>query len=175
MKGLLSEKHYNRCWWIHETFSDVLERLFIKCFLLKEVETIHSMQKLEDSTDIRNCAENDQCQADVMQRYHELKVKGLNGEFGRTAQFWLMYMQMVGQLQQLHFAVNTNDFLLKIQSWEDLLPCFATNKVHYARYGTFYIQQLKHLEESQSGEMKEISSVRRNTFGIGQAVDCRRT
>ena len=43
------------------------------------------------------------------------------------------------------------------------------------RYGTYYVNQLKNLEETHPGAKQEIEkssvSVRRNDFGIGQAVD----
>ena len=52
---------------------------------------------------------------------------------------------------------------------------FATNKIHYARYGTFYVKFLEYLEDTHPGAKEEIEekglSVRRNTLGIGQAVD----
>ena len=87
MKGLLSGKHCNLCWWIHETFSDALERLFTSHFLSEDEETISSMQALNDPSDIKNCIANDQRIADVIQRYQELMLKGLNGDFGNTTQF----------------------------------------------------------------------------------------
>ena len=30
---LLSGKHYNRCWYVHEIINDALERLFIRQYL----------------------------------------------------------------------------------------------------------------------------------------------
>ena len=52
---------------------------------------------------------------------------------------------------------------------------FATNKIHFARYGTFYVKFLEYLEDTHPGAKEEIEekglSVRRNTLGIGQAVD----
>ena len=72
------------------------------------------------------------------------------------------------------FAINTNNLPLWIDAWQYFLPlCFATKKIHYTRYGTFYIQQLKNLDSTHPGAFKEISemvSVRRKT-GIGQAID----
>ena len=71
-------------------------------------------------------------------------------------------------------AIKTNDLSLKIKCWNDLLPlCFTTKRVHYARYGTYYIQQLKNMNASHTGALEEfenISSVRRNNTGIGQAI-----
>ena len=75
-------------------------------------------------------------------------------------------------------AIKTNDLSLKIKCWNDLLPlCFTTSRVHYAQYGTCYIQQLKHMEASHPGALEEfeiISSVRRNNMAIGQAIDLAR-
>ena len=52
---------------------------------------------------------------------------------------------------------------------------FATNKVHYARYGTFYVKFLEYLKDTHPGAKKEIEekglSVRCNTLAIGQAAD----
>ena len=57
-----------------------------------------------------------------------------------------------------------------------MLPfCFVFNKVHYARYGSYYINQLKYLQNTHPGAKEEIQeyglSVRRNSYGIGQAAD----
>ena len=82
---------------------------------------------------------------------------------------------MIDRQQQFQFAINTNDFALKLHSWDQSLPlCFATNKVHYARYGNYYLHQLQNLESTHPGataEIEPLTSVRRNTIGIGQAMD----
>ena len=61
---------------------------------------------------------------------------------------------------------------LKLQSWRNFLPlCFTTNKVHYARHGTYHIQHLKQLENSHPGALGEIESFvseRKNNYGITQ-------
>ena len=102
--------------------------------------------------------------------------KCLNGEFGKTPQFWVMYMIMVDRKQKLHYAINTNNYNLRLLIWKESLPMwFATNKIHYARYWTFYVKFLKYLEDTHPGAKEEIEekglSVKRNTLGIGQAVD----
>ena len=115
------------------------------------------MGLLNNVTEMIECSSNDQEVADIMQKYQEIKLNGLNGELGETAQFWLTSTELISQLHLLHFAINTNNLTLKIKTWEKLLPfCFVTNKIHYARYATFYIQQLKSLEESHPGAIQEI-------------------
>ena len=83
---------------------------------------------------------------------------------------------MVDHLHMLHYAVNTNNYDLRIIIWKELLPLFfATNRIHYARYGTYYIQSLEHIESTHLGARKEIEdvglSIRRNKHGIGQSID----
>ncbi len=83
---------------------------------------------------------------------------------------------MVDWQQMLHYAINTNDYNLRLLMWRESLPlCFAMNRVHYSWYGTFYVQSLEYLESTHPGPKEEIEKnglfVRRNTFGIGQAVD----
>ena len=107
--------------------------------------------------------------------YVQQAKKCLNGEFGKTPQFWVMYMIMVDRQQKLHYAINTNNYNLRLLIWNESLPMwFATNKIHYARYGTFYVKFLEYLEDTHPGAKEEIKekglSVRRNTLGIGQAL-----
>ena len=52
IKMLLSGKHYNRCWWVHETFSEALERLFIKKYLPEYDDAITNMQVLDSAASI---------------------------------------------------------------------------------------------------------------------------
>ena len=90
--------------------------------------------------------------------------------------FGVMYMIMVDRRQKLHYAINTNNYNLCLLIWKESLPMwFATNKIHYARYGTFYVKFLKYLKDTHPGAKEEIEekglSVRRNTLGLSQAVD----
>ena len=52
---------------------------------------------------------------------------------------------------------------------------FVFKNVHCARYGTYYVNQMKRLEETHPGARNEIEeyglSVCRIDFGIGQTAD----
>ena len=98
---------------------------------------IISLLKLRSHEEGNNYIEGSTNQAvgEVTEIYKELKSTGLNGDFGKTPQYWLSYSSMINQIQMLHMAIKTNDLSLKIKCWNDLLPlCFTTNRVHYARY-----------------------------------------
>ena len=73
---------------------------------------------------------------------------------------------------KLHFSFKINDYALRLKIWEESLPlCFATNRLRYARYGTYYLNQLKNLHITYPGAKEEIEkiviSVRRNDNVIG--------
>ena len=162
---LLSGKHYNRCWNVDEIINDALERHFIRQYLQEYKQLINNLQCLKgiDGTK-ENILNND-----------AITLLIEKGKLRKTAQDWLIYMEMLSKLHQFQFAINNNNLLMQITAWEVfLLLCFATNKVHYAQWGTFYIQQLKNLDLTYPGAFEKICemvSVRRNKTGIGQAVD----
>ena len=147
--------------------------MFTKKFLPEHSDTIQKPGLVEYPVDIEQLL-NDTDVISCISKYEEVKRKGLNGEFGSTTQFWLKYVEMVKILQKFHFALNTNNLSLNLQSWEKKFPlCFTSNKVH-ARYGKYHKQQLKQLENYHPGAFGEIEafvSVRRNNYGIEKAVD----
>ena len=66
-----------------------------------------------------------------------------------------------------------NDYDLRMISWNASLPlCFATNRVHFSRYGTYYLQFLEHIDNTHpgaNGEIKGVAlSIWHNKLGIEQ-------
>eukprot|EP00112_Aurelia_sp_Birch-Aquarium-sp1_P015170 Seg3338.2 transcript_id=Seg3338.2/GoldUCD/mRNA.D3Y31 product="hypothetical protein" protein_id=Seg3338.2/GoldUCD/D3Y31 len=113
---------------------------------------------------------------EYINRYQSTMRRCLNGDFGRTPQYWTEYMTLVDRQQMLHYSVNCNDYDLRMISWNCSLPlCFSMNHVHYARYGTYYLQSLEHIDSTHPGAKEEIRSVglsiRRNKLVIGQSID----
>ena len=111
---------------------------------------------------------------EYQERYDDQKQRCLLGEFGLTPQYWMMYHDAVERQHKLHYSVNTNDYNLRLRCWENSLPYFfSMNKQNYARYGTFYCRQLRHLDETPPGAKEELLSKRlsvcRNDLNIGQS------
>ena len=160
-----------RYWWVHKTFSDALERLLTKIFMSTEDSNIISQLKID--TILQNLI--DAKVQDVLRRYIQVKLKGLNGDYGKTPQYWLTYIQMVSELHLLHFPLKVNNFELKIKCWEKWLSlCFTANKIHYSHYGTFYVEQMKNLKIPNPGLTEEIEDFclrKRNSVVIRQAID----
>ena len=137
---LLSGKHYNSCWYVQEIRNDALERLFIRQHLQEYEQLINNLQCLKGTGGMKENSFNKNAITLLIEKYQQLKKKGLKGKLGKTAQYWLIYMEMVFKIHHFKFAINTNNLPLRIDAWEYFLPlCFATNKIHCARYGTFYI------------------------------------
>ena len=78
-----------------------------------------------------------------------------------------------------HTAVQENNFDFKVLSWEFmLLFYFYFNKLNYARYGTYYLQQLTHIETLYPGlrellMVKGLSVQAQITHPIRTAIDQR--
>ena len=57
---------------------------------------------------------------------------------------------------QAHAVIQTNDFEMRLDAWERILPYyFIFNKMNHARYGSYYVQVLKPIE-SNYPELKEL-------------------
>ena len=96
----------------------------------------------------------------LMDQYEEFKVKIRAGELGKTPRFWLIYLDLMNMQHLAHTAVQENNFDFKVLSWEFMLPFyFYFNKLNYARYGTYYLQQLTHIETLYPG-LKELLMVK---------------
>ena len=178
IKGVLSGKHYNRAWKVHECFSESLHRLLLEresksltistelANLIKKVNDRNSCQKLSEHEDFTN----------FIEQFQVIKNQYLNGERGKTAQYWTYYMTLVQLVQDLHYSINVNDFYLRIKCWRELVVlCFPTNMRNYARYSSYYIEQIQNLPNTHPGAVEELLekgiSVRRNNIGIGQSID----
>lgn len=176
INGVITGKHYNRCWLVHESFSEALERLFLIRFLTTIPDTVVTFAQSSSSSAMIQEILADENASSYIQSYETYKKRCLKGDFGKTPQFWMMYMNLIDRQRKLHYAIKNNDFSLRLLVWKESLPlCFATNRVHYARYGTYYLKSIECLESTHPGAKEEIEkvglSVRRNTLGIGQAVD----
>ena len=145
INGVISGKQYNRCWYIHEAFSEALSRLFIEQFLTTPIPDV--LQNKIDVLD-KNVVGILQ-DVDVQAFFSEVNAsieKALNGDFGKTTQYWMKYVQLIDRQYILHYAIKTNNFNIRLSIWDSWMAlCFATNRVHYVRYGSYYVNFLKYI------------------------------
>ena len=114
LNGLLSGKHYNRSWLLHESFTEALIRFFQEQYVPEIPDSLINFAKHPPGTvDIEELLADPSIQA-YLKYYVQQVKKCLNGEFGKTPQFWVMYMIMVDRQQKLHYAINTNNYNLRL-------------------------------------------------------------
>ena len=144
-KGVLSGKHYNRSWTVHECFADALDRLFCESIVgscSSELEA--SVKEIKNEDDLKTVINASSFKEHEVQ-YWEKKLQCLKGQHGKTAQFWMTYLELMDLQQKLHFSVNMNDFELRLHCLRAFVSlCFATIKQNYARYGSYYVLLLEH-------------------------------
>lgn len=136
LQGVLAGSHYNRCWNVHNVFSESLERVFLKRFLLQlKLEIPHQLSHLSADPQCENV--NDelfQSMQDLLSKYDEFREKTRRGFYGETAQFWLIYMDLMRYQLMGHSAIQENDHEKLLHCWQHFIPMyFALNKLHYAR------------------------------------------
>jgi len=176
IKGVLSGKHYNRSWAIHKSFSEARHRLFLEAYMPDLLNGLVDIVHNKVPTDAAQELSEEVGFSSVEQQYQQTKYQCLRGDYGKTPQFWAIYIEAVDCQHKLHYSINLNEYDLRLKCWTDSLPfCFAMNKQNYARYGTFYCRQLMTLDDTHPGAkddlLKKGLSVCRNNTGIRQSTD----
>ena len=115
----------------------------------------------------------------VFKSYEAFKQRAREGKIGKTAQFWLIYLDLMGLQHKIRNAVQTNNFDLRLDAWNKMLPYyFAFNKTNYARYGTWHVQTMKDIDERYPGlkqllKTKGLSIQAQSTYPLRTSIDQR--
>ena len=171
MNALIKGKHYNQAWLIHESFAEALSRIFIGKYVEQSfVENLYSNGS--NVNELLACPANEK----LLDSYIIAKSSALEGKYSKTVQYWMRYVSLVDTLHEFHLALQSNNFDEKLRCWRDVLPLFFFfDRIHYSRYGSYYVKSMENLEKTHPGAKDELEkigiSVRRNNLGIGQAVD----
>ena len=87
--------------------------------------------------------------------YLEFKEKVRNGYLGKTAQYWLSYMDHVQIVLNLMKAVKSNDFFLYAQCLHEMPDLFFSfGGQNYARYLTVFSIFIANTEQSHPGALE---------------------
>ena len=117
--------------------------------------------------------------AAFIEQYEKFKDQVRRGVYEMTPQYWLHYIDLMKFQHMAHTAVQTNDFDLRVESWEKFLPSyFAFNMFNYARYGSYYVHMLKHMDNIYPGlkgmlEKTGLSVQAQDRYPIHTALDQR--
>ena len=129
LASVINGSHYNRCWRVHEPFTETLERLLMERFIdykqLAIPETVIAFTESIQVKDNDETVANDQ----GVQEFNRERCRV--GDFGRTAQFWVaLYLDIIEVLHMIHNAVTHQQFRSSNDCMEKdaaILLCYEQN------------------------------------------------
>jgi len=116
VNGFLDGKHFNRCKRLHPLITLGLEVLHFKAFLQNDNATFTDDMK-QEVIRLQNCdvlsfrIENEELK-ELMNNYDIYKQQCLNGEHGKTSQFYLIYIKLIHYYLDLSRSIRTGNFEL---------------------------------------------------------------
>ena len=153
LRGFIYGTHFNRCKRIHPIMALALRVLHFREFL-----SVYGHQ--EDLKDVLQRFSNQskwkevetQLVQDLLKSYEDYTEETRRGVQGKTAQFWMMYLDYIQHYQLLDRAVRTNDVELFIYALTPIIALFfVTSRVNYSRWMTKYQLNLLNVDETHPG------------------------
>ena len=155
LKGVLSGKHYSRTILCHKTLAEALERLLFQQFVEREekdnpllcqpIDVFAEILK-DMKTDRYGKLHNNTKLQGYISRYRLFREKVASGLFGKTAQFWISYIDNVWLILCYMRAVKVNDLPLYAHCLYEMSDLFfAFDCQNYSRYGTYFSVFLSYL------------------------------
>ena len=143
LNGFLKGKHYNRCERIHTLLYTALSELHIERFkndsysngkLPGEVSEI-LLSFSQNPGEIIEGVSNPQL-VKLVKKYEKYCEDTRAGKLGKTAQFAMLYMDMIHDKLILDRAIRTNDADLYTYAMEEMVPVtWSGNRPNYKRWG----------------------------------------
>lgn len=172
---VMSGKHYNRALRVHKLILEALERLLLQLFESSRAVTLDEegqgkMKRLSQNPSTETLSEvlaNESCM-NLLTLYSEFKHNARRGEMGKTAQFWLMYMDRVWLVLHFQRATKENNLDLHMSCLQSMCSLFfCYDHPNYARYTTVYLLTLLNLPESHPGAEELL---RHNGFSVNRSA-----
>ncbi|MCG7882443.1 MAG: hypothetical protein JAY96_12745 [Candidatus Thiodiazotropha endolucinida] len=164
IQGVLTGKHYERAMHCHKIVLESLERLLLEQFLVQRdsnqlLDTLPEAAQLKvqnlihlPSKDTLEETVKDDAVHSYITEYCQYREKVHSGELGKTAQFWIAYMEHVWLVLCLIKAVKTNNFLLYAECLNMMADLFFSfDGQNYARYLTFFSVFIANIDETHPG------------------------
>ena len=169
-KSFQKGKSYKRCRKLHELLALAMESLHFQAFIdsnengSDNIELIKDELKIiKEQKDIENHVFSKEVE-EFLELYKKFTVDTSKGLHGKTAQYWMIYIEMVHMYHQLTRSVRTGN----INLYTACLPkitnyFFALNQPNYARWTVKYHDNLLKLPETHPEVYKEFQN---HLFGI---------
>lgn len=169
---VMSGKHYNRAMRVHKIMMEALQRQLIKVFMTMnpdknpDAEGMKAIENLAENPSYSNLTSvNDNLSCETFYSdYQTFLIEVREGTLGKTAQFWIGYMDKVSLILRFQRATKENNFDLHLACLEDMIPLFfACDHHNYARYLVVHILTLLNLQRTHPGAEELL---RNNGFSV---------
>lgn len=168
VRGFIGGTHFNRCKKLHPVAALSLKILHFKAFLkLYEADVqadqmhLHEVIEIleEDNINLRTTDIALPILKDFLDRYNSFTEETRNGKHGRTAQFALMYVDLIELYQLLERGIRTSDVQLYNYAIHEICALFfAFNHQNYARWLTRNHDNFMNIKNTHPGLLEEFES-----------------
>ena len=174
IEQVLTGKHYNHALPVHRVVYEALEQILLQVYeslhgcLFDEqgVTTLDHLAKNPCKDSLLACLASESCNKSL-DRYVEFKETVRQGMLGKTAQFWLSYMEKVGLILQFQRATKENCLTLHLASLQRMCSLFFSfDHPNYARYSAFYLLNMLNLEKTHPGAEELLKN---NGFSVNRS------
>ena len=167
LQKVMSGKHYNRALRVHKLMLEALERLLYEAFINHEESTEALSDETQDAVNQLSVKPDSEKFANVTARedfrrlyhnYSTFKDSIRKGSFGKTAQFWIGYMDLIWLILTFIRATKENNYNLHLATLYKLCPMFfAYNHQNYSCYIPAYLVTMTNLPDTHPGAEDLIS------------------
>ena len=161
LNGVLSGKSYAKSLRCLKAVSECFERLLFVQFVDQMQDNSElSLEKIDEliqnsSRETLNTALEDQSFIALLEKYEEFENKVRKGLLGKTAMFWLSFIDHARRVFLLILACKTNNFPLFHRCMRDMTDMFFSYGGHnYARFLSWFDVYLTNIEASHPGSTK---------------------
>ena len=143
---------------MHKAVYEALERILLQvyeslhgCLFDKQGVTLGHLAKNPCKDNLLACLASESCNK-YLDRYDEFKGTVRQGALGKTAQFWLSYMENVGLILQFQRRTKENSLALHLANLQRMCSMFFSfDDPNYVRFSEFYLFNMLNLEKTHPG------------------------
>ena len=159
---------------VHKIVYEALERL-----LLDVYESLYGQLVDKEGTAVLDHLAKEPCKATLLaavasescqkslRHLDEFKESVRQGKLGKTARFWLSYMDKVGLILLFQRAIKGNNLMLYLASLQKMCGLsFSFDHPNYARYSALYLVIMLNLHKSHPGAEELL---KRNGFSVNRS------
>ena len=161
LNGFLSGKSYSRCRRVHQILSISFEILHFRLFL-STTEIKDENQEIEEDVlkvPLTNLENTSELLKRTLKLYEKFTTETRNGQHGKTAQYWIGYLDMIQLYRDFVRSVRVGDLKLYMCCIPKLTAYFFRfNHPNYARYLVYYHDCLIKLKSTHPQVYKEFEA-----------------